>query len=109
MSTATPGVNIFRSCSMRPWEVAARPVGLAAGAAAEASLSHRAQTRPPGARHRRSIRQCSRTATPRRQFRNIWRGRCLRTRAPKLFGEAEATHKSSAQLSLSRNGYGQAD
>ena len=45
----------------------------------------------------------------RRQFRKYGGGRCLRTTAPKLFGEAEATPKSSDQLSLGRNGYGQAD
>ena len=36
-------------------------------------------------------------------------GRCLRTRIPIILGDAEATPKSSAQLSLSRNGYGQSD
>ena len=57
----------------------------------------------------RKMRQCSKTAPPAANSGKYGGGRCLRTRAPKLFGEAEATPKSSAQLSLSRNGYGQAD
>ena len=55
----------------------------------------------------RKMRQCSRTAPPADNSGKCGGGRCLRTRVPKVLGEAEATPKSSAQLSLSRNGYGQ--
>ena len=47
------------------------------------------------------MRQCSRTAPPADNSGKCGGGRCLRTRAPKLFGEAEATPKSNALSSLS--------
>ena len=49
----------------------------------------------------RAMSQCSRTTPPAATSGTCCGVRCLQTKAPKLFGEAEATPKSNALSSLS--------